>query len=117
MRVRLFTIYEVEVELHTLDATAFRVVIDGDEICLVHRLPEKKKWRCPCGRCEVREAQALLTHVVTNHANVTYRESWRAPQADVSKGERSFEEMTTYLRLAGKHSDPTYDQAVIYLQH
>jgi hypothetical protein len=112
MRYRTFQIYGVGVELHPFDDTTFRVVIAGQEVWLVNRLREKKQWQCVCGRCAVREAEALLMHVVTNHANVTYREPWRAAKPDTAQDARSLEERLTYLRMVGLHADPTATQAI-----
>jgi hypothetical protein len=117
VRVRVFDIYQVRVELYPLDEGVYQVVAAGRDVCLVHFIREEqsRSWQCDCGRCKVgSKVEPLLIHVVTNHAKVSYREPWRTPQADVSKDARSLEETLTYLRLTGDHPDPTYEQAVVY---
>ncbi len=114
MRVRIFDIYQVRVELHSVQEGVHQVIIAGQAICLVHFIRESARhfWRCPCERCDVGKAEALLMHVITNHANVTYREPWRAAKPNTAQDTRSLEEQLTYLRMVGPHADPTARQAI-----
>jgi hypothetical protein len=114
MRVRVFDIYQVRVELHPVREGIHQVIIAEQEICLVAFIRDAQRhfWRCPCNRCDVGKAEALLTHIITNHASVTYREPWRTAKADTAQDARSLEERLTYLRMVGLHADPTAAQAI-----
>ena len=106
----------VLVQMKSLDTrpeqsdVAFDILGDGHHLVVLTRVADDGaghgRWLCPCGH-DSGKRDPMLAHVVAEFAKVS-------PLLTAEKG-RTFEAMNTYLRLAGKHADPTYEQAMRHM--
>lgn len=97
------TIRTVAVEMReTAKEGRYALWADGQPVLILtfSRDEGHGRWACPCGAYQSGKRDPMLTHVVDAHL-LTARQPLDA--------------RTTMLRYAGKHPDPTYDQAVQHL--
>jgi hypothetical protein len=97
------TIREVDVEMReTSQEGSYALWANGQPVLTLEfsRDEGHGRWSCPCGAYQSGKREPMLSHVVDTH---------------VLAARQSLEARTTYLRMAGKHPDPTYDQAIIHL--
>jgi hypothetical protein len=105
-------IHGVTVDLRETAPAAYDVLHNKD---LLGRLTYQSVhgsslWTCStCGYPVVR-LRAMLAHVVADHAHLSHR-PLPARLASGITDEASFVAITTYLRMVGKHADPTPEQA------
>jgi hypothetical protein len=96
------TIHGIEVEMReTIEEGRYSLWMNGQPLLVLtfSRQDEHGRWVCPCGHASGKR-DPMLTHVVETHLLAT---------------QRRLEERTVSLRYAGKHPDPTYDQAMLHL--
>lgn len=117
MRIIRRTIAGLEVVMEPIEqisavyagAATFVVKVEGVPlIFLTHSDHEgHPHWYCDCGKERSSRKDPMLAHVVAKHSRIY-------SLVTVDNG-LTFEARTTYQRLAGKHADPTYEQAMHHM--
>ncbi|MBA2682217.1 MAG: hypothetical protein H0U76_27975 [Ktedonobacteraceae bacterium] len=98
LRVLAEGMYEVLHHVDVLGSVTYRTV-HGSSL-----------WTCSACDYPVARLPAILAHLVADHAHLSHR-PLPSRLASGMVAEASFAAQTTYLRLVGKHPDPTPEQA------
>ena len=110
-----YHIHGVTVETRATAEGAFDVFHGTDVIGQIRysRADGHARWYCACSVYQSAKCPAVLAHLLDEHTSLSQRPLLTTVGAGKG-GKASLVAMTTYLRLTGRHADPTADQA---LQH